>query len=300
MTEHTDAAGTREVAALLRQWLERRLPDEARAWVDSACAEIAGGAPDRRFFLAFSTAVHRCGKELLDPTPEELEAASAARSGWNPGGWSLEQAARALLVLSLPLDDRDAWSRTLTRVQESADVGEAVALGQILPLLPHAESHVLRARELLRTNITAAFEAVACRNPYPADALPEDAWNQMVLKAMFVGSPIHEIVGLDDRANPALSRMLLDYAHERWAAGRPVDPALWRAVGPHADADARRDLGRLLVEGRGRETRAAALALAACPDPEARELLAGAPELAAAVADGRLTWWNVIESESES
>ncbi len=41
------------------------------------------------------------------------------------------------------------------------------------------------------------FEAVAHRNPYPAEQLPEAAWNQMVLKALFVGSRLAPIVGLD-------------------------------------------------------------------------------------------------------
>jgi hypothetical protein len=120
----------------------------------------------------------------------------------------------------------------------------------------------------------------------------------MVLKAVFVGSPLHEIVGLDARANPALSRMLADYAHERWSARRPVDPMLWRAVGPHADAAARADLARVLAEGDERERRAAALALRACPDPEAREILARSPDLARAVNEGTLTWDDVAGSEA--
>ena len=44
----------------------------------------------------------------------------------------------------------------------------------------------------------------------------------MVLKALFVESTLHPIQGLDARANEALAHMLCDYAHERWAAGRPV------------------------------------------------------------------------------
>jgi hypothetical protein len=137
----------------------------------------------------------------------------------------------------------------------------------------------------------AAFEAVAHRNPYPVERFPENAWNHMVLKALFVGSRLHPIQGLDERANPQLARMLCDYAHERWAAGRPVSPELWRCVGPHADEAALADLERALTTGGATERKAAALALAACPAPGAEELLRrSAPDLAAAVERGELSW----------
>jgi hypothetical protein len=141
----------------------------------------------------------------------------------------------------------------------------------------------------------AVFEAVAHRSPYPRERFAENRWNHMVLKALFVGSTLHPIEGLDERANPTLARMLCDYAHERWAAGRPVSPELWRCVGPHADAEALGDLQRVLATGGASERKAAALALAACPDAKASALLAQAPDLAAAVARGELTWDNLGE-----
>jgi hypothetical protein len=84
--------------------------------------------------------------------------------------------------------------------------------------------------------------------------------------------------------------MLCDYAHERWAAGRPVSPELWRCVGPHADAGALADLERVLENGSPAERQAAALALSASPLPAARDLLARAPELAQGAAAGRPGW----------
>jgi hypothetical protein len=118
----------------------------------------------------------------------------------------------------------------------------------------------------------------------------------MVLKALFVGSALHPIQGLEERANPTLARMLCDYAHERWAAGRPVAPELWRCVGPYADAEALADLQRVLATGDATERKAAVLALSASPDARARELLGGAADLAAAVAQGELTWDNLAQA----
>jgi hypothetical protein len=66
------------------------------------------------------------------------------------------------------------------------------------------------------------FAAIACHNPYPFDWFDEDAWNQMVVKCVFVGAPLAGIVGLAERRNPSLIRMLRDFAAERNAAGRPL------------------------------------------------------------------------------
>jgi DNA-binding GntR family transcriptional regulator len=89
--------------------------------------------------------------------------------------------------------------------------------------------------------------------------------------------------------------MLSDYAHERWAAGRPVSPELWRCVGPHADPEALADLQRVLATGSTIERQAAALALHACKDAKAKELLASAPDLAAAIEGGELSWDRLAE-----
>jgi hypothetical protein len=85
-------------------------------------------------------------------------------------------------------------------------------------------------------------------------------------------------------------RMLCDYAHERWAAGRPVSPELWRCVGRFADEAALADLGRVLETGGLTERQAAALALTASTSARAKSLLAGVPELARAAAAGKPDW----------
>ena len=51
---------------------------------------------------------------------------------------------------------------------------------------------------------------------------PELNFNQMVLKALFIGSPLARLVGLEERITPELVRMAEDYAAERRAAGRSV------------------------------------------------------------------------------
>ena len=246
-------------AELLKAWLQARLAPDAFAWLDARCADIAGEAPERRFFMDVSAASRHTGKAPLDLNAEEQAAADAARGGWRPAGWTCDQGARTLLVLSLP----GAPVATLDRLFECADLGELVALYQALPVLPNADDHVARCAEGVRTNMSSVFCAVAHDNPYPAEHLGEIGWNTMVLKALFIDVALAPIVGLDERANPRLMRMLCDYAHERWAANRTVSPELWRCVGPHADESAIADLNRVIETGTAEEREAARKALAA-------------------------------------
>jgi hypothetical protein len=226
----------REVRSLLRKWLAEAMRKEDLAWLDAECAAAADG-PARRFFMAFSAAGRHAGKTVLELPRAERAAAERTRRGWAPGAWTREQAARTLLVLSRDASDRARWLRELDLLFGHADVDEAVALYQALPLLPLPAELVGRCAEGIRTNMTAVFVAVAHGNPYPAERLPEPAWNQMVLKALFVEVGLAPVVGLDARANPDLARMLCDFARERRAAGRPVSPELWRCVGPEAKRD---------------------------------------------------------------
>jgi hypothetical protein len=275
-------------AQLLRDRVAAQLPEDAAAWLAQACSRVAAGT-DRELFVAIGQVARRVGREPLRLDADDRRAAAAARTGWDPRGWTLDQAARVLLLLSGTLDGA-AFQRRLDTLCAAADVGELVAFYRGLPLYPDARRHVRRAAEGVRSNMRVVFEAVAHRNPYPAENFDAGAWNQMVLKALFVGAPLHPIVGLDARANDELARMLCDYAHERWAAARPIAPELWRCVGPFAVGARLEDFRRLLDRGSATERRAAALALTRSPDPAARVLLDAHPELAHAARAGDLDW----------
>ena len=142
--------------------------------------------------------------------------------------------------------------------------------------------------------VRGLFEAVAHRNPFPRERFDQNRWNQMVLKALFVDSTLHPMQGLDDRANPELAHILCDYAHERWAAGRAVSPELWRCVGPFAVGRMLDDLGDVLSDGNAAERKAAALALSASPSAKAREIMAGAADLAQLIESGDLFWDGLV------
>ena len=279
---------------LLQQWLDSRLPVDARTWLADAAQRLRSGG-DTDLYRSVSLVTRKIGKADLALSPAEMGQAAAARESWNPSDWSLDQAARIYLLLVSGADGA-TFLRRLDQLCNTADVGELVAFYRGLPLYPDQSRYVLRAAEGIRTNMKAVFEAVAHRNPYPAEQLSEPAWNQMVLKTLFIGSTLHPIVALDRRVNPELARMLCDYAHERWAAGRPISPELWRCVGPHARGEMLHDLGRVLDKGTGPERTAAALALASSPDPAALGLLRAYPELSVAVSGNKVSWQMLASS----
>lgn len=208
-------------AGLLAAWLERQVPPPAFAWLVAAAAKDGAG-----LFLQIGQAARRVGKVELALTPADLAAADAARPGWRPVGMSTDQAARLLLLLSAP-GDGETLARRLDALCAAADVAELIAWYRGLPLYRDPPRHAARAAEGLRSNMRSVFEAVAHHNPYPMEQFDTAAFNQMVLKAVFVGSSLAAIVGLEQRANPALGCMLLDYAAERRAAGRSVPRELW-------------------------------------------------------------------------
>ena len=276
-------------AHAIEQWLVARLPGDAAAWLKDSAQRLRGGGSDKDLYMSVSLVPRKIGKADLALSAAELGQATAARPGWNPREWSLDQAARVYLLLAAGSDGA-TFSRRLDQLCATADVGELVAFYRGLPLYPDQPRHVLRAAEGVRTNMKAVFQAVAHCNPYPSEQFAEPAWNQLVLKALFIGASLDPIIGLDCRANPALARMLCDYAHERWAAGRPVSPELWRCVGPHARGEMLSDLSRVLEKGTGPERAAAALALSSSPDPAAPGLLWAYPELSVAVSEKKVSW----------
>lgn len=270
-------------ADLLEHWVARRSGASGAAWLGAQVGAVMNDPA--ALGPALSAAPRRVGRTALTPSAEELGAAAQARPGWDPSAWTVADAARVRLILAAPATSLPDLLRPLLA---AADSGESVAIFRGLPLYGSPEQLVPLATDGLRTAMRTVFEAIAHRNPFPAEFFPQSAWNHMVLKALFIESTLGPIVGLDGRWNAELAGVLRDYAHERWAAGRTVTPELWRGVGRFGGAAARDDLLRVLRTGSTLEREAAALALNDAPGPS--DLPDVTPELADAVRSGRLTW----------
>ncbi|MBI3678760.1 MAG: EboA domain-containing protein [Proteobacteria bacterium] len=280
----SDAART-----LLREWLSRQLSDAQNAWLNEQIAVLQKDPSDPALHTALGMAPRRLGKDELTLSDADRADANAALEGWDPRGWSVADAARILLLSGLPATGKPFADRFRALCQ-TADMAESIALHRGLPLYPDPAALEPQVGEGLRTNMRAMFEAIIHRNPYPRQHFDIHRWNHMVLKALFIDSRLAPIQGLDERANAELARIMCDFAHERWAAGRPVPFEIWRCVGPFAEGPMLDDLARALSSGDAIERSAAALGLSACPGARAANLLRELPELAAGIANGKLSW----------
>ena len=168
------------------------------SWLADRCAEVATGDA-----TALAIAFGHAGRRCTDPAD-----------------------ARIRLVLAIPAADPLRWLATLDQLFATAGLEELVALYRGLSRYPHPELLRERCAAGVRSTMQTVFEAVALDNPYPATWLDEEALNQMVLKAFFLGCDPHRISGLRGRVNPHLGAMLRGYARERQAAHRPIPSGL--------------------------------------------------------------------------
>jgi hypothetical protein len=203
---------------------------EAATWLTDSLDALAAGGPERDLHIFLGMAPRKLGKADLVLSDADKAAADAAHAGWRPEGWSVDAAARVLGLLTYKTDR--PFADVFKDLRRTSDAAEMIALYRGLPLYPEPESLFFEVGEGLRSNLRPVFEAIAHANPYPRDHMDEHRWNHMILKALFVGSALSPIIGLEDRANPELARILIDYAQERWAASRPVTRELWIPVRP--------------------------------------------------------------------
>jgi hypothetical protein len=250
---------------LADEWISQKTEDRGIAWFRGALHDVTHAASERTLGIAIGLAPRRLGKADLALPAAELARAEALRPGLDLGDWSVDQLARVALMAATHSGDDAAFASRFDGFCATAEINELIALCRGLPLYPGPALIEPRAREAVRSGMKPVFEAVAHRNPYPRETFAEEAWNQMVVKAFFMGSTLWPIQGLDARANPRLARMLVGLAQERWAAQRPVSGEVWRCVAPHADGEGIAALTHGWTTGNDKERLAIALALQAAP-----------------------------------
>lgn len=176
-------------------------PDHAREWLASARRKAARDRSELESL--FSAAARACGRgPLLD-------------------GWRTDDAARVLVVVSMPGRDSDL----LRSLYDHGDADEKRAVLLALDFVDVGDGALAIVEDALRTNDTRLITAALGR--YGARRLAPSAYRHAILKCVFCGIPLAAVSGLDDRADAELARMLADFARERAVAGRAVPDDLW-------------------------------------------------------------------------
>lgn len=211
--------------SFLEAWFLGALGPDVRAWLTAALdrARQAGIASDD-FASAWSGAGRRLGRSVV--AASELDTANLQRGGapFVPTGWGADELGRGLLLLAAVTGTPDAAAFVVgvDELFRKGEMREQQAILRVLAYLPAPAQYGALAADAVRVNVLSVIEALACDNPFPAAHMPELAFNQMVMKAIFNDLPLARVIGLAERNNEELRRMVTAYASERRAAGRPV------------------------------------------------------------------------------
>lgn len=248
---------------------------------------------------AFVIMPRKTGKSQVNVSRDLINKIDHVKPGFRIENWTVDKLGRLCLLLHLDPSDQERYVKTIENLFLAAEVSELAALYSSLPVLAWPELWKMRCAEGIRSNIGSALEAIMYHNPYPEKYLDQNAWNQLILKAFFTNKDISQIPGIDERANVELALTLRDYAHERWAAKRKINPFLWRFTSQFIDEDLLQDLERVLAEGNLRERQAVALTLAQSGSEAALALLNRYPELLHAIGSEELNWANLAQDPDD-
>jgi hypothetical protein len=219
------------VVDLLQAWLKRAGSPDASQWLEGEIDRQRVALDERRLGIAIGLAGRRIGRKQLSLSAADIAAAQTLYKRWRPDIWSTDAAARVALVLATwRANDGVRFASLIDRLCVAAELTEHVACLKGFAVFPAPGNLLGVARAALRSSTQALFEAIACYNPYPADHFDTDAFNQMVLKCVFSELPIGAVVGLDERRNNELVRMIRDLVSERNAAARAVPEAVHRWI----------------------------------------------------------------------
>ncbi|SHJ12721.1 EboA domain-containing protein [Pseudozobellia thermophila] len=275
----------------LESLLKNNLDETAFQWLTSKIDSVISSESARDLYLTYSLLANKVGqgtKLELDLKDDKLRSYLE----WQKA--DALQMARIYLLIKVLKAKPDYFEPKVANLIQVADTGELVTFLKFLILLPNAERYKHTAVEALRTNIATVFEAISMNNPYPAAYFNDQQWNQMYLKAAFMQFDLSQILDVDKRANKDLARIISDYAHERWAASRDIDPLFWRPVSQFIDPYLLDDMKKLLESDKVEENKVGALCCYNSSNREAKELVKNYTQLYDQVRDGEITWDNVI------
>ncbi len=266
---------------------------EEKDWISEKLNKIISSKSAKDLYLSYSLLSGKITTTNGLNFPDQEEQLSSYLYAQQA---NLLQISRIYLLVKVIEEDADYFLPKVARLIQLADTGELETFLKFLIVLPHAEEFKNVAVEALRTNIATVFDAIALNNPYPSIYFNDQQWNQMYLKAAFMQRNLNEIIDVEKRANKELTRIISDYAHERWAASRDIDPLFWRPVSNFIEGALLDDMKRLLESDHPQEVAAAGLCCYYSVQPAAKALLEKYPEIKVKVESDNISWKNLKSS----
>jgi len=192
--------------------LEARATPEGLAWLREASAAVAADATAVR--TRFPMAGRKVGRGPLEEGADPADLFT----------WTIDDAARVLLLVAMG----EAAEGELAELYRYGDAAERRGVLRALPFLDLGDRGLGLTDDAIRTNDTRLIAAAL--GPYATEHLPDAAYDQAVLKCVFVGVPITGVDGVPARVTPDGARMLAAFVHERVAAGRDVPAEVWIVI----------------------------------------------------------------------
>ncbi|HWK57800.1 MAG TPA: EboA domain-containing protein [Parapedobacter sp.] len=291
---------TSEVAAgdTFGRAIKSRLHASAWQWLSAQVDSVAADPNPGRTARVFTSLPRQLKTDGTSPTVS-LNETYENQSGLPlvVRAWPMARLARVWLLMRIPKLNEADYVQLIARLFKYGDMEELVALYSALPVYHYPEAWLTHCQEGIRSNIGLVRHAVMVDNPYPAHFLDEDAWNQLVLKAFFTDEDIPHIIGLKRRNNLRLAQALTDYAYERYAAHREINPMLWILVGPFMDGRAFELMERIIGESQvPLEQRAIRYAFEHCNYGGAQQYLKE-HQLPASLLECRGTPWEIWDND---
>lgn len=199
-------------------------------WLEEKSETVKGRDSFSKLPVAFSLIARKVKKDPLQVDEQTAKDIEDVIPNLSVSDWSVRRLVRVWLVMQVNPTNQKQYTEQIQSLFNNADMNELATLYAALPILAYAEHWRSQCAEGIRSNIGDVLDAVIMDNPYPADYLDEDAWNQLVLKAFFTEKEISRIIGLKERVNEKLVKALRDYADERRSADREINPQLWEIV----------------------------------------------------------------------
>lgn len=275
---------------LLLTIIQRHLKPEPFQWLKEKGKLIRKETTATALSASFAAVPRKTGRLIIEVSANELHQIDQRYNGLTVTNWPLDKLCRLWLLLQVDAADESLYHNHIESLFRHAEMNELSALYAALPVFAYPETWQFRTTEGIRSNIGTVLESIMYENPYPYQYLDEPSWNQLVLKAFFTDKDINRIMGLDKRSNKALSLILIDYAHERQAAHRMVNPLLWRLVSKFLDKDSIKDIEKLFDDAHVTVRRAAVLACYHSDYEPAKHLLEKEPLMLEAVKANQLNW----------